>query len=315
MSTTNREYEQWKDNFVKKLQSCLQYVKELRNGGEVSVETFSHVNQGHSEGLVMTGLNESGISPVIYLDHLFNCHKEGVSDEKLVQETVTQFVKYRNLKANTKLLRDYEQVKEHLRIRVVGATKNEFWADEKVSLVEGDFIHSCYLSFCNDEFGYATIDVSKRQADNWQVSYEQVIEDARKGSTNMKVELCSVTQILAETQSVENYMEYPDLLPEQESLFSLREQGSPFGASVIARLDILHRVGEILKDDYYILPSSVEEVLLIPARYWEEPGELNEMVRKINEKEVLLKDRLSSQVQYYDRGTKCMINVNEWMGM
>ena len=74
-------------------------------------------------------------------------------------------------------------------------------------------------------------------------------------------------------------------------------------------------VGEILKDDYFILPSSVEEVLLIPARYWEEPGELNEMVRKINEKEVLLKDRLSSQVQYYDRGTKCMINVNEWMGM
>lgn len=100
----------------------------------------------------------------------------------------------------------------------------------------------------------------------------------------------------------------PETLAEQ--LFGEMEMDSPLwvisneqginGAACMLYEDNLHKLAEELEDNLYILPSSVHEVLAVPASMGE-PQELAEPVNEVNMSEVKPEDRLSNQVYHYDK--------------
>ena len=51
---------------------------------------------------------------------------------------------------------------------------------------------------------------------------------------------------------------------------------------------------------FYVLPSSVHEVLILPDDGEPKARDLNEMIRTINENEVLPQDRLSDIAYHFD---------------
>lgn len=311
----NKQYEQWKEEFVERVRARLRSDSELKTKGDVCIQIIRQVNMGTREGLVMPDLNESGASPVIYLDELYEHHQKGMPDEMLAQGVVAQFSHHRGMVIDTSMLLDYEKVKDRLRIRVSGREKNEHWAEEKICVMDGDFIQSCYLDFRDPDGGYVAVNIMKGHADVWNIPYEQVLADARKGTETVNVELRSVMCMLnlaGSEQVADDYFLHPERLPEDEHIFVLREKDSPFGAAVIARPEVLAEAAEVLKGDYYVLPSSVEEVLLIPAKCWDDPEKLNQMVREINEEMVEPRNHLSNHVQYYDREKKRMMNAVEY---
>ena len=66
--------------------------------------------------------------------------------------------------------------------------------------------------------------------------------------------------------------------------------------------EVVGAIAEALEDDLYILPCSVNEVLLVRASELEDGvDELKEMVRDVNETVVSEKDILSYSVYYYDK--------------
>ena len=50
-----------------------------------------------------------------------------------------------------------------------------------------------------------------------------------------------------------------------------------------------------------MLPSSISEVIILPAQTGNQIGDLDTLVREINENEVSLQEKLSDHVQFYDR--------------
>lgn len=61
----------------------------------------------------------------------------------------------------------------------------------------------------------------------------------------------------------------------------------------------MKQAGEIIGSDFYVLPSSIHETLLVPIGNMDVSG-LLQMVKEVNEAEVELCDLLSDKVQYYD---------------
>ena len=61
------------------------------------------------------------------------------------------------------------------------------------------------------------------------------------------------------------------------------------------------RIAETLGQDYFILPSSIHECLILPDDGTYERGELERMVREINRRELLPQEVLSDRVYHYDR--------------
>ena len=64
---------------------------------------------------------------------------------------------------------------------------------------------------------------------------------------------------------------------------------------------VLDMIGEMLKEDYFVLPSSIHEVIVVPESKGLDTEEMNEMVNEINETQVAPEEVLSSHAYYYER--------------
>ena len=93
--------------------------------------------------------------------------------------------------------------------------------------------------------------------------------------------------------SVENWE--PDGSP--MTVLTTREQIN--GAGVIFCDGVLRKIREKI-GDFYILPSSVHEVLVVPVSEGIDREELEEMVKSVNAAEVAPEDQLADRVFLFD---------------
>ena len=74
-----------------------------------------------------------------------------------------------------------------------------------------------------------------------------------------------------------------------------------YGAAALLYPGCLEGIGMYLKDNYYILPSSVHEVIVVAEKDSPGSGRLGSMVREVNATQMEEEDILSNQIYYYDR--------------
>ena len=74
-----------------------------------------------------------------------------------------------------------------------------------------------------------------------------------------------------------------------------------FGAASLFYPFVLEMIGERMGGNFFILPSSIHETILIQDDEAYHLSELEDMVREINRTELLAEDWLSDSVYYYDK--------------
>ena len=75
------------------------------------------------------------------------------------------------------------------------------------------------------------------------------------------------------------------------------------GASAILHNDTLKEIADIYDDDLVICPSSIHEIICLPASTHTNNRDMIDIVKSINATEVQDGDFLSNNVYYYDRAT------------
>ena len=91
--------------------------------------------------------------------------------------------------------------------------------------------------------------------------------------------------------------------PDEETMFVLTTENAFSGAALIASENVLEEIHEKLGCEYYILPSSKHEVIIIPERSGLKQKTVEtfyHMVCEVNETQVSPVDRLTNSVYYYD---------------
>ena len=83
-------------------------------------------------------------------------------------------------------------------------------------------------------------------------------------------------------------------------MFVLTNSFRSLGAACILYDELLTQLGNFLKENYYILPSSIHEVIIIPESQAPNKDTLNEMVQEVNETQVEPEDVLSDHVYFYN---------------
>lgn len=73
-----------------------------------------------------------------------------------------------------------------------------------------------------------------------------------------------------------------------------------YGAACILYPGVLEEIARKEGRDFYILPSSVHEVILLKAGDGEDPLLLKEMIREVNDTQVALEEILSYQLYYFE---------------
>lgn len=95
---------------------------------------------------------------------------------------------------------------------------------------------------------------------------------------------------------------------EQLDAFDIRKEAAVltnntgiFGAASLFYPFVLEMIGERMGGNFFILPSSIHETILIQDDEAYHLSELEDMVREINRTELLAEDWLSDSVYYYDK--------------
>ena len=147
-----------------------------------------------------------------------------------------------------------------------------------------------------------TTKVTERLAEQWGKTKQDIFKAAR-ANTRKRAVAKGVMQMLAEMNDVELGVEL-DEANFDDMLTCVTTEGAMFGAGIIAVKSIREEIAEKIGGDYFVLPSSLHEVLVTPANGMIDVEGLKEMVVSINQSEVAPEDRLSDSVYLYHADTK-----------
>ena len=91
-------------------------------------------------------------------------------------------------------------------------------------------------------------------------------------------------------------------------MYVLSNQEKLYGAACMLYPEVLSAFGEICGRDFYVLPSSIHEVLLVFAEEGKEK-ELKEIVTDMNRNHVAPEEVLSDSIYHYNtkKGSLCLL--------
>lgn len=254
--------------------------------------------------------------PAIYLDSLYELYTNGKKLDECVADVADVRIE-RDVPELVKKLTclDYGSVRKNLMIRMCDPEWNKERLSQTVYTMQGDYAAIYYIRIGQDDENFATAAIKPEMLETWGVSMEQLHADAMAANRERNPILCNITEIMDE---IIFGIEPKNMLYEKEifspgvmenPLYILTNDERMNGASLLLREDLLEQIGAVLKTDYYVLPSSCHEVMILPAFTELDITAMTEMVRDINAAEVEPRDRFSDKVQYYSRDAKTLENA------
>ena len=188
-------------------------------------------------------------------------------------------------------IEDYEFVNTRLGLMVIGEERNRELLSEYVHEKVEDLAVMPAIYIQNGQRS-GRIGIKKEFLEMWGVTERTVMDDAIANAPKL---MPPIMRSLSEFTGVKG--EIPAFVITNQNYDS---------AAVAFYPGFLDRVKACLGMDIYILPSSVNELIII-ADYGQDPKELLHIVREINRTEVDPKEVLTSSVYRYKDGRICKV--------
>lgn len=146
-----------------------------------------------------------------------------------------------------------------------------------------------------DDVGVSTSLITNKQVKEWGVSVNDLVLAARQNTPRLfPAQIIDMEEMLA---GMVSFILYPSTIP----MYILTNKQELNGASALLYGDILKDFANKKGADMYILPSSIHEVIMVPADRINDPTKLLSIVHDANTTVVSIGDVLSDSVYYYDR--------------
>ncbi len=138
--------------------------------------------------------------------------------------------------------------------------------------------------------------LKKEMIDTLGMTEQEVMEAAEK-NTKKTFESKSLTNLLDEITGVDMNDDERDA---GENMTVLTNKNKYFGATYMMYADMLQAHANKIGQDFFVLPSSIHECIAVPAGACE-VGVLLNMVRHVNNTELLPEERLSDSVYLFSK--------------
>jgi len=188
--------------------------------------------------------------------------------------------------------------KKSLFVKLINTERNESLVKQSISKEFLDLSAVVRVILKMDKEGMASMALSKGDAEILGMTEEEIYAAALANTLRL-----FPPKLMNLGRYVEMSIGGKLLFGEDEvTTYILTNQKEVDGAFYLMSPEVVGAIAEALEDDLYILPCSVNEVLLVRASELEDGvDELKEMVRDVNETVVSEKDILSYSVYYYDK--------------
>lgn len=298
--------------YVRFLEEIREHV-EAKYEGRVKGEVCTSVK---NNGVTVTGLMLKGeqetVAPNFYLDQQFVEWIRGLrTTEEIVDRLCTAYE--REVQANSHLVSSirfsWEEFRRNVFMRLVNREKNQELLE---SIPYREFLDMAviyYYSVPISEGVMGTMIITEEHRKLLEVTAEELYEAAKSNCERFQpVRVRCMEDVLYElgrrlgVEVMEANSRYP-------FLYILTNTKGIFGAVSMTYPEELECFSNRIGKSFYVLPSSIHEVILVPDNKDICVEYLAHMVREINETQVDPTEVLSNSIYYYDIGLKSIRRI------
>lgn len=163
-----------------------------------------------------------------------------------------------------------------------------------------DFAALYRVVACSDESIVGSYVMYNEMLNRIGISIEELDEAAARNTEEIGFEVKTIAEIMAEIMDVPAGL--ASETGDDPQVFVLTNKRRTNGSTVLMYGNVLQELSDRIDDDIFILPSSIHEVLAVPASQVD-PDELVAMVRDVNNSEVSDEEILGYHVYRYIQAT------------
>lgn len=278
--------------------------QNLKGGMKARLYTAIKNNSQKRIGIIVEK-PDVNISPTIYLEDYYVQYHQGAEISEISRE-ILMF--YENVKCekswNTEILENYGKISKKIVFKVVNTEQNQEFLNRVPHIDFLDLSLVFYVLLDANQDGTATMIVQNDNMEQWGICLQELLLTAIENVNDLlPAQLFTMKDVIDEitdpfTQETKNLLEM-GLEAKKESMYILTNSLRNLGAACMVYPGMLKIIGEILEGDYYLLPSSIHEVILVPKRENMDFQEMTEMVKEVNSKLVEAEEILSDHAYFY----------------
>ena len=284
-----------------------EHLPEFYQDAEFVVRQHEKLNNQYA-GLTIA---DRQVAPVVNLEDYFWDYERGRSFESCIG-AIAESVAIEQPEIDLGVLADFDKAKELLFIRVSSAEKNADYLAKVPHTIVEDMAITYHIKMNVDEHGVASAVVANDTLQMYGVSVEELHEAALNNSEKMfPLYTFDLNERMRESfiadmkkdgmpdEMIEMFLEeFPQ--SDENAMTVVTNDVGVNGAAAIFYPGVMEKMAEVAKGDFYILPSSLHETIVLPDRGDFSPEQLAEMVKEINATQVEPWDRLTDEVYHYD---------------
>lgn len=266
-------------------------VKKMRKNNDVMLDALL-LERGNGE-----------CSPCLYVSDLYRGYENGANIQEITDAVKDLFVSFMDMKMPKgreidDFFDDLDRAAPFIGCSLINADVNRRRLEGVPYRRIGEFALSYNLRVSDGEGGSYVTQITDEMMQAWDID-EDALYDRAVRNMNFPGNF-----VLRKARGNDDD-------PEDDGVFLLTIKGGVYGATVLVSDEVKKKVAGYLGGDYYIVPASVHELMVVSKKYIPDPENLRSIVRRAGEAAIGRSDAfLSSNLYEYDTSKGQMLMVS-----
>uniref|UniRef100_UPI0040573CBD DUF5688 family protein n=1 Tax=Acetatifactor sp. TaxID=1872090 RepID=UPI0040573CBD len=262
---------------------------------EIEIKQVLKYNSVTRWALLLKDL-KSNITPTIYLEPFYARYEEDAEMDDIVRMIAKSYQESRiDGKIDFAFFKDWETIKSRVAYRLINHDRNEELLKQ---IPHKDVLDLAKVYYVAVQECDGSIMIYNTHLDMWGIDAEELDAVAEENTPSLcPVCVQSMWEVVEEMLGKlhdENEKATMDML-------IMSNPRKVHGAATMLYPGSMEQMAERLQSNFYILPSSINEIIILPAKESDNPEHLLEMVREVNATMVGEEEILSDNVYIYNR--------------
>lgn len=299
------------DKMITTIEEFVEFVQRaLQNHYGIDYDISIRKNR-RNNGVCITGISirykDKNLAPTIYMEEFYRAYQEGFCLKEIVKKVIFDYEQRRHTQDfDIDAYTDFNNIKDRIFMKLVNYEKNKEMLEHMPYVVFHDLAIIFYVSLTEIAENAVAL-VNNNQMNTWQQNPDSLYQISLTNTCRKyPLQILSMQDLLKEGLEKlpeEERDEFEKMLyvTEDTRMYVATNRERINGAAVLLYPAMLKQFAQRIQTDFYILPSSVHELILVPD-YGDTTAEsLGIMVQDVNEEQVAEEEVLSNSVYYYNR--------------
>ena len=289
------KYDEFKEMLINRIKDC---VPEKYKAYDVEVTKVNKINETLDALCLIDRGKKVNTSPVVYIDNMYTYYTRCENIDMVLKKAADMITEGFNM-VNDKYIYD-KNIKDNIVLVLINAETNKelLKTIPHIKFLDLAFVFRWIIT--KNEYGFSGSIINDSLLKTVNLDTDKLFELAKENTRRLlPPKVITLKNALKAMNAPKGLL---DNTPEY-LVFVLSNIYGVEGAAYIAFDDILSEIRNKLNESFYILPSSINEVLIIPESFVTSEF-VKEMVRDVNKTIVTQTDKLSENIYFYNGDIK-----------